>query len=393
MVNRSILRSAFFSGALVMVSAVFSLSQNGKSSVTLQKAPFGTTTDGTPVDRYTLTNAQGMEVSIITYGGIVTSIKVPDRNGIVEDVVLGCDSVAHYEKQTAHIGGIVGRYANRIANGSFTLAGKTYSLPINNPPNHLHGGVKCFDRVVWKAQEFRSGTLAGVKLFYLSKDGEEGYPGNLSVTVTYTLSNDNELGIDYSAKTDKPTVINLTNHSYFNLAGAGNGTILSHDLFINALQFTPINEFSIPLGQARSVKNTPFDFTKPVAIGLRINENDSQLVLGKGYDHNFVVNRKEKELCLAARLSDPKSGRVLEVLTTEPGIQLYTSNWLDSSVIGKGNKRYGMHYAVCLETEHFPDSPNKPNFPSTALQPNQTFSSKTALRFSNIGMVQQARKM
>jgi aldose 1-epimerase len=323
-----------------------------------------------------------MEVAIITYGGIVVSIKVPDKNGVLGDVVLGCDHVGNYEKQTAHIGGIVGRYANRIAGGSFTLDGKTYSLPINNPPNHLHGGNRCFDRVIWTAREFRSGTISGVRLFYMSKDGEEGYPGNLSVTVTYTLSDKNELGIEYSAITDKATVVNLTNHSYFNLAGAGNGTILQQELFINADRFTPVNAVCIPTGELRSVKNTPFDFTKPVAIGLRINGNDSQLVLGNGYDHNYVLNKRGNEPALAASLFEPASGRFLEVLTTEPGIQLYTGNWLDSTIVGKGNKRYDKHHAVCLETEHFPDSPNKPDFPTTVLKPNQTYSTKTIIRFS-----------
>jgi aldose 1-epimerase len=356
-----------------------------KQSLSMKQSPFGVTSTGVPVDRYTLTNTNGMEVSIITYGGIVTSIRVPDKNGAIDDIVLGCDSVSHYEKQTAHIGGIVGRYANRIAKGAFTLAGKTYSLPVNDPPNHLHGGVRCFDRVVWSAQEIRSAAAVGLRLFYLSKDGEEGYPGNLSVTVMYTLSNKNELTIEYSATTDKPTVVNLTNHSYFNLAGAGSGTVLKQELFINANKFTPINAFCIPTGQLLDVRNTPFDFTKPVAIGKRINENDSQLALGKGYDHNYVLNKKDHELGLAARVADRASGRQLEVFTTEPGIQLYTGNWLDSTIIGKGNKRYGKHYAVCLETEHFPDSPNEPNFPSTVLNPDQTFSSKTVLKFSNKG--------
>jgi len=373
---------AFITCAICAGLCANALPRAEKPSLSVSSSRFGKTGDGTQVDRYVLTNNNGMKVAIITYGGIVTSIEVPGRNGTIEDVVLGCDSVSHYEKQTAHIGGIVGRYANRIANGTFALAEKKYSLPINDPPNHLHGGLRCFDRVVWTAKQIRAGSSVGVRLFYLSKDGEEGYPGNLSVTVTYTLSDKNELGIEYSARTDKATVVNLTNHSYFNLAGDGSGPVLKEELFINANRFTPINAVCIPTGELRNVKNTPFDFTKPVGIGLRIDGNDSQLVLGKGYDHNFVLNKKGNELGLAARLFDPASGRQLEVFTTEPGMQLYTANWLDSTVIGKGNKRYGKHDAVCLETEHFPDSPNKPNFPSTALNPNQTYSTKTILRFT-----------
>ncbi len=347
---------------------------------------FGTTSDGIPVDRYTLRNANQMEVTIITYGAIVTSIKVPDKNGVIDDVVLGCDSVGDYEKQTAYIGCIVGRYGNRIANGRFTLKGKMYSVPVNNPPNHLHGGVRGFNRVVWTAKEFESGSRAGVRLSYMSKDGEEGYPGSLSATVTYTLSDDNELVIEYSAETDKPTVVNLTNHSYFNLAGAGNGTVLKQELTINADRFTPINSVCIPTGELRTVKDTVFDFTKPVAIGLRIHEKDPQLIFGNGYDHNYVLNKAENELALAARLSDQASGRKMDVFTTEPGMQLYTGNWLTSAIIGKGDKRYNKHFAVCLETEHFPDSPNQAHFPSTVLTPDQTYSSKTILRFSITGL-------
>jgi aldose 1-epimerase len=385
MILRVMMTICFLFTALGVGQDVRAVPLPEKPSLSIQRAPFGTTAGGTKVERYTLTNSDGMEVSIITYGGIVTSIRVPDRSGTLDDVVLGCDSVSHYEKQTAHIGGIVGRYANRIAKGSFTLAGKTYSLPVNDPPNHLHGGVRCFDRVVWSATELRSAAAVRIRLFYLSKDGEEGYPGNLSVTVTYSLTEKNELQIEYSAKTDKPTLVNLTNHSYFNLAGAGSGSVLKQELFINANQFTPINAFSIPTGQFLGVRSTPFDFTKPVAIGSRINDNDAQLLLGKGYDHNFVLNKKANELGLAARLADRASGRQMEVFTTEPGIQLYTGNWLDSTIIGKGNKRYGKHNAICLETEHFPDSPNQPNFPSTVLVPNQTYSSKTVLKFSNKG--------
>ncbi len=354
----------------------------GKRLVSIQKESFGKTVSGEDVYKFILTNSNGMEVSILSYGAIVSSMKVPGKTGKFDDVVLGCDSVSQYEKQTAHIGGIVGRYANRIAKGKLTIGGKTYSLPINNSPNHLHGGIIGFDKVVWDAKEFRSGSLGGVTLSYLSKDGEEGYPGNLSITVTYTLSNANEFDMECRAKTDKETVVNVTNHSYYNLAGAGNGTILNHELYINADAYTPIDEFCIPTGEFRSVANTPFDFKNPMAIGSRINASDTQLIIGKGYDHNYVLNGKAKEPALAARLYDRSSGRVMEILTTEPGIQLYTGNWLDSTIVGKSNKRYDKHFAVCLETEHFPDSPHHPTFPTTTLKPNESYSTKTILRFS-----------
>jgi aldose 1-epimerase len=299
--------------------------------------------------------------------------------------VLGYDTAKEYQDGTAHFGGSVGRYANRIAHGSFTLAGKTYALPKNNGENTLHGGLLSFDKKIWTAKEVPSKDGPAVEFTYVSPDGEEGFPGTMTVTVVFTLLNaKNELRIDYSASTDKPTVVNLTNHSYFNLAGQGNGDILSQTLQLNASKFTPVDAGLIPTGELRDVKNTPFDFTRPVTIGERINGTDEQLKLGRGYDHNWVLDKKSgfSGIELAAVARDPKSGRVLEVLTTQPGIQFYTGNFLDGTAHGKEGKVYEQRYAFCLETQHFPDSPNHPGFPSTTLFPSRPFHSTTIFRFS-----------
>lgn len=345
----------------------------------IQKQDFGKTADQEPVELYTLTNAKGAEAKIMTYGGIVTSLKVPDRNGKLGDVVLGFDNLESYLKGHPFFGALVGRYGNRIARGQFSLNGKTYTLARNNDPNHLHGGIKGFDKVVWKAKELKSPNGAALSLSYVSKDGEEGYPGNLSVTVVYTLTNANELKIAYTATTDKETVVNLTHHSYFNLAGAGD--ILKHELMIAANRFTPVDQTLIPTGELRSVKGTPMDFTKPFAIGARIEQQDEQLKFGKGYDHNWVLNSSQGKLALAARVSEPVSGRIMEVFTTEPGIQFYTGNFLDN-ISGKGGQVYQQRYGFCLETQHFPDSPNQPKFPSTTLKPGQKYATTTTYRFS-----------
>ena len=354
-----------------------------KSSVKVQS--FGAIASGEKTDLYVLTNNRGMTVAITNYGATVVSIKVPDRAGKIADVVLGFDAAKEYEEGTAHIGGTIGRYANRIAHGSFTLAGKTYTLPKNNGENTLHGGLLGFDKKIWMAKEVPSKEGVAVEFTYVSPDGEEGFPGTMTVTVLFTLLNTkNELRIDYSASTDKPTVVNLTNHSYFNLAGQGNGDILSQTLQLNASKFLPVDSGLIPTGELRNVKNTPFDFTRPVAIGARINGEDEQLKLGRGYDHNWVLDRKTgfSGMELAAIARDPKSGRELEVLTTEPGIQFYTGNFLDGTAHGKGGKVYEQRFAFCLETQHFPDSPNHAGFPTTTLFPSKPFHSTTILRFS-----------
>jgi aldose 1-epimerase len=338
--------------------------------------------NGQKPDRYTLKNRGGMEVQITNFGGIVTSIKVPDRSGRVADVVLGFSNLDDYLKPHPSFGAAVGRYANRIAKGRFTLNGVEYKLAVNNGENHLHGGIKGFDDVFWTAEEVNSPAGSGVRLTYVSKDGEEGYPGNLKVTMTYTLTHRNELRIDYVATTDKDTVINLTHHSYFNLAGEGNGDILNHRLKLNAARFTPTDAGSIPTGELRSVRGTPFDFLTPHAIGERINQDDEQLKFGNGYDHNFVINGRMGSLRQAAVVSDPSSGRVMEVWTTEPGIQLYTGNFLDGTLVGKSGKAYQRRSGFCLETQHYPDSPNKPNFPTTTLKKGATFKSTTIYRFT-----------
>jgi aldose 1-epimerase len=363
-----------FSIAMIFVSG---LQAEAKSK--MQKKSFGKTEDGQPVDLYILTNKNGMESAITNYGGTVVSLIVPDRNGKREDVVLGYDDLAGYATGKAYIGATVGRYANRIAHATFTLDSTTYTLAKNDGDNHLHGG---FNKRVWTAKDVSSSAGQALELTYLSKDGEEGFPGTLPVKVVYTLTDQNELKIDYSATTDKDTILNLTNHAYFNLAGQGNGDILQQQIMIRADKFTPIDATSIPTGELRSVKGTPFDFTNSIAIGVRIDQDDQQLKLGRGYDHNWVLNNGTPgSLFLAAQAYDPHSGRVLEVLTTEPGIQLYTGNFLDG-IHGKDGKVYNRRYAFCLETQHFPDSPNHPNFPSAELKPGQHFQSTTVYKFS-----------
>jgi aldose 1-epimerase len=353
---------------------------NTESKLDVQQKAFGKTPDGKTVELYTLTNARGMEVSIMTYGGIVVSLKVPDRDGNLADVVLGYDNLDDYVRNnSSYFGCIVGRYGNRIAKGRFTLNGREHRLAQNDNGNHLHGGIKGFDKAVWKARAIKSSDSAGVALTYLSKDGEEGYPGNLSVTVVYRLTSDNELKIDYSATTDKETVVNLTHHSYFNLAGKG--SILGHQLMIAADRFTPVDHLLIPTGELRSVRGTPMDFTTSVAIGERIDQKDEQLRFGRGYDHNWALN-KSGGMTLAARVYEPTSGRVLEVSTTEPGLQFYTGNFLDGSITGKGGWVYEKRHGFCLETQHFPDSPNQPRFPSTVLKPGGKYSTTTVFRFS-----------
>ena len=375
------LRTSIIALVLSVVSGPILGGMLSEAKPRIQKQPFGKTADGTAVELYTLTNANGVEAKIITYGGIVVSLRVPDRKGTLGDVVLGYDELEGYLSNNPFFGALVGRYANRIAKGKFTLDGRTFSLIQNNGENHLHGGTRGFDKVVWEARPVQSKDGVGLRLTYLSKDGEEGYPGNLFVTVIYTLTGKDELKIVYSATTDKKTIVNLTQHSYFNLAGPGAGDILGHELMLNADRFTPIDKGSIPTGELRSVKGTPMDFTRPTPISAMINQNDEQITFGSGLDHNWVLNKKGRELSLAARVHEPTTGRVMEVYTTEPGIQFYTGNFLDGTIRGKGGKVYLRRSGFCLEAQHFPDSPNKPDFPSVVLTPGQKYSQTTVYKF------------
>ena len=352
----------------------------GKPGV--KKESFGTLPDGTSVDLYTITNAQGMEIRATNYGGIIVSLRVPDKKGNLDDIALGFDDLKGYLANTPYFGAIIGRYGNRIAKGKFTLDGKEYTLARNNGPNSIHGGLKGFNQVAWQAEPFQSPVGVGIILSYTSKDGEEGYPGNLKTKVTYTLTGKNEWIIDYEAVTDKATPVNLTEHTYFNLAGEGKGDVLGHILQLNASRFTPVDQSLIPTGELRPVKSTPLDFTQPTAIGARIDADYEQLRLGRGYDHNFVIDRKDSDPVLAARVKEPTSGRVLEVYTTEPGVQLYTGNFLDGTITGKGGHVYKQRFGFCLETQHFPDSPNHPDFPTTILRPGQTYHSRTIYKMS-----------
>lgn len=345
----------------------------------MKREPFGTALDGEAVDLITLTNARGVELRAMTYGAIIVSLKVPDRAGTLGDVVLGYDSLAGYVKSSPYFGAVVGRYGNRIAKGKFTLDGKSYTLAANNGPNALHGGLKGFDKVVWSADTMRSPEGVGIRFRYVSTDGEEGYPGTLTTTVTYTLTDSNEVHIAYEATTDQATPVNLTQHTYFNLAGQGD--ILAHVLTLNADRFTPVDSTLIPTGELAPVVGTPFDFIAPHAIGESIDGDHHQLKFGGGYDHNFVLMRPDAGLVLAAVLKDPLSGRTLEVRTTEPGVQFYTGNFLDSSLTGKGGVVYSHRTGLCLETQHYPDSPNQKAFPSTILRPAETYRSKTVWAF------------
>lgn len=364
--------------SVIIVLFVFScneLTMCGEKKMSIKKQAFGKTDDGKSVDLYTLTNAGGLKAEIITFGGIVTSLQVPDRKGNFADIVLGCDDVNDYAKKSPYFGALIGRFGNRIAKGKFTLDGVEYTLATNNSPNHLHGGVKGFDKVVWTAKPMQSKEGPALKLTYKSRDGEEGYPGNLSCTVIYTLTDSNELKISYEAKTDKDTIVNLTHHSYFNLAGYNSGDVLGHELMINANNFTPVDKTAIPTGEIKAVKGTPWDFTKPMTIGSRIKEVEG------GYDHNYVLNSSDGSLALAASVYEPKTGRALEIYTTEPGVQFYSGNFLDGSLKGKGAV-YNKHAGFCLEAQHFPDSPNEPNFPSVVLKPGQKYTQLTVHKFS-----------
>jgi aldose 1-epimerase len=346
----------------------------------ISRQPFGRTRDGTEVFLFTLRNNKGAEARISNYGGIVTSLKVPDRHGHLGDVVLGYDNLDDYLKDSPFFGALIGRYGNRIARGHFALDGKEYTLATNNYPNALHGGNKGFDKVVWQPTVVATPEGAGLKLTYLSKDGEEGYPGNLSVVVVYTLTDENALKVDYTATTDQDTVVNLTQHSYFNLAG--NDSILNHVVMIPADKFTPVDSTLIPTGELRPVEGTPFDFRTPTAIGARINQDDEQLKFGKGYDHNWIINKPLGQYGLMARVTEPTTGRVMEVFSSEPGLQFYSGNFLNGTLKGKGGWVYQFRSAFCMEPQHYPDSPNKPEFPSVVLKPGQVYHNLIVYKFS-----------
>jgi aldose 1-epimerase len=368
----------FLAAAASLLHAGCASLDSGSGQITKQS--FGTSPDGKPVDIFTLRNRRGMEARICNYGGIVTSLKVPDRNGQFGDVVLGYDSLDGYIKSSPYFGCLVGRYGNRIAKGKFKLNGQEYTLVTNNYPNALHGGTRGFDKVVWDAKILATPEGPGLELRYVSKDGEEGYPGNLSVTAVYTLTEDNGLKLDYDATTDKDTVVNLTQHSYFNLAQRGN--ILGHVVMMPADRFTPVDSTLIPTGELRPVQGTPFDFRTPTAIGARIEQDDQQLKFGKGYDHNWVFTKKLNQLTLLARVTEPTTGRVLEVLSTEPGLQFYSGNFLDGTITGKGGWTYQFRNGFCMEPQHYPDSPNHPAFPTTVLKPGQVYRNTIIYRFS-----------
>lgn len=340
---------------------------------------FGHTPDGAPIALYTLGNDNGLEVKLTNYGGTIVSILAPDRHGVRADVVLGFDTLAGYLQPHPFLGALIGRYGNRIAQGKFTLNGTEYTLAQNNGPNSLHGGNRGFDKVIWQAQPYESASEVGLKLAYRSAAGEEGYPGSLDVAVVYSLTNDQALRIDYTATTEQDTIINLTNHAYFNLAGTGN--ILEHEVLLNANHFTPVDATLIPTGELRPVAGTPMDFTRPTAIGARIDQPDEQLSFAGGYDHNWVLNKPDGQLALAATVYEPATGRVLETLTTQPGVQFYTGNFLDGTLTGKGGQLIQQRTGFCLETQHFPDSPNQPTFPSTILSPGETYAQTTVYRF------------
>jgi len=354
---------------------------------TITESAFGKLSDGTPIELYTLRNSHGMEATIMNYGGIVTSLKVPDKHGKFDDIVLGFDNLDSYTKDSyvkgcPYFGALIGRYGNRIAKGKFSIDGVEYTLATNNGVNSLHGGVKGFDKVVWTARPFPTANGPSLILTYVSRDGEEGYPGNLLVTAVYSVTEANELKLEFTATTDKPTVVNLTHHSYFNLAGQGKGDILGHVVYINADQTTPVDAGLIPTGAFADVTGTPFDFRKPTTIGARINDPDTVLQYGPGYDHNWVINKPLGKFGEQAFVVEPVSGRVMEVWSDEPGLQFYAGNFLDGTITGKGGAVYQKRTGFCMEPQHYPDSPNKSNFPSVELKPGETFHNTIVYKFS-----------
>ncbi len=381
----NLVNSLAIAGLFLSIGCLLACAPAPRPTTAIGKEPFGRVGDA-EVDIYTLRNGSGMEARITNYGGTVVSLKVPDREGRLEDVVLGFDALAGYTgrdylESNPYFGSLIGRFGNRIGNARFTLGGREYTLAANNGANHLHGGVRGFDKVVWEARPLREGEEPALELRYVSADGEEGYPGTLTVTAVYSLTPDNGLKVEFSATTDKETVVNLTHHSYFNLAGGGD--ILGHEMMIPADRFTPVDETLIPTGELRPVSGTPFDFTTSTAIGARIGQEDEQLAFGKGYDHNWVVNKAPGEVALAARVLEPGSGRILEVFSDQPGLQFYSGNFLNGTLKGKGGKVYEFRHGFCLEPQHFPDSPNKPEFPPVTLKPGEVYKNTILYRFSN----------
>ncbi|MDT0649499.1 aldose epimerase family protein [Autumnicola edwardsiae] len=388
-------RKILFAFALTGLALVFVQCKNEKKEennqaedtaenqkVLIEKSDFGTTPQGEQVEMYTLKNTGGMEVKIITYGGRITSLKAPDKNGDYEDVVLGFDTIEQYSEDNPYFGALVGRYGNRIAGGKFSLDGEEYELAQNNGENHLHGGEKGFDKVIWDATPEEGENSSSLKLTYTSEDMEEGYPGKLETTVTYTLTDDNSLDVKYEATTDKKTIVNLTQHAYFNLSGDFSETILDHIVTINADQFVPVDESLIPTGEIREVAGTPFDFREPKAVGEEINADNEQIMRGGGYDHNWVLNNQDSGMRMAASAYEPDSGRFLEVFTDEPGMQLYTGNFLNGSLPAQGGGNYEKRTGICFETQHYPDTPNQEGFPSVVLEPGEKYTSNTSFRFS-----------
>jgi aldose 1-epimerase len=384
--RRIAVRAAVLAPAALCVAATIGVSGAAAQSngLSITKSAFGSAPGGQRVERYTMKNRNGVEMRVLTYGGIVQYLRTPDRRGHFKNIVLGFRDLRGYVEHNnpgPYFGAIIGRYGNRIARGRFTLDGQTYQLAINNPPNHLHGGINSFDRKVWAAQTVKpSGDTVGLRLSYTSPNGEENYPGTLSVQVTYILTNDNQVKIRYRATTDAPTILNLTNHSYFNLAGEGSGTVYDQQLRLNANRYTPVDETLIPTGRIARVAGTPMDFRRSKPIGRDIRSPFQQILYGHGFDHNWVLNKpagRPAALTLAARMYDPASGRILRVSTDQPGIQFYSGNFLDGSLVGTSGRTYRQSDGIALETQHFPDSPNHPNFPSTVLRPGQVFSSQT----------------
>lgn len=367
----------------LMLASLLTQCKSESPQLSIQKSHYGTLSSGEEVLLFILKNQNGMEVGILNYGGIITSIRVPDKNNHSKDVVLGFESLSDYEKKSPYFGALVGRYANRIAGGSFTLDGQEYSLVKNNGSNHLHGGTIGFDKVIWKAKEMENEEAAALELSYTSRDMEEGYPGNLNCKVTYTLNDKNELSVVYEASTDKKTVVNMTQHSYFNLSGDFSEPVLNHEVLIDAEAFIPVDSELIPTGEIKKVNGTPFDFRKATKIGAHIDDANEQLERGNGFDHCWVLNGQNSGLRVAATAFHPETGRFLEVLTTEPGIQLYTGNFLDGSLPAKGGGTYSQRSGFCMETQHYPDSPNQKAFPSVVLEPGEKYQSQTIFRFSS----------
>lgn len=367
---------------VIFCSIISCTNTKNMATVTIEKKPFGQTANGDEVDQFILSTKKGMEISVITYGGIITSWTAADKNGDYRDIALGYNTLAEYEAETPYFGALIGRYGNRIAKGKFSIDGEAYTLAVNNGENHLHGGLKGFDKVVWDAKTIVNDSTASLELSYLSIDMEEGYPGNLQTKVTYTLNNNDELSVKYEAKTDKPTIVNLTQHSYFNLTADFNQPVLDHELVIKADSFLPVDSTLIPTGEFRNVAETPFDFRSPKAIGKQINAENIQIKNGLGYDHCWVLNDQEKGVRFVASAYEPVSGRLLEIFSDEPGIQFYSGNFLDGTLPSKNQGTYQHRTGFCLETQHFPNAPNEPSFPTTILKPGETFTSETWFQFS-----------